>query len=164
MKQITQFFGKLRVRLWGKTLRLVPFQKWIILHDLLDLKVYLLTSKLFNHRCIKKSVFGVILVRIFPAFSRIRTEYGVIVCISPYSVRMRENAGKMQTRITLNTDTFYAVILTRKTVLYSIQYKNLLKYKLGCFWPSSFTQSINLYTFYCHILKSADVWKMWFHK
>ena len=30
------------------------------------------------------------------------TEYG----ISPYSVRMRENAGKTQTRITPNTDTF----------------------------------------------------------
>ena len=49
----------------------------------------------------KVSVFGVILVRnFFPAFSRI---------ISPYSVRMRENAGKMRTRITPNTDTFYAV-------------------------------------------------------
>ena len=29
--------------------------------------------------------------------------------ISPYSVRMRENVGKMRTRITQNTDTFYAV-------------------------------------------------------
>ena len=33
------------------------------------------------------SIFGVILVRIFPAFSRIRTEYGEILRISPYSVR-----------------------------------------------------------------------------
>ena len=39
-------------------------------------------------------VFGVILVRIFPAFSRIRTEYGEILRIAQYSVRMRENAGK----------------------------------------------------------------------
>ena len=45
-----------------------------------------------------------------PHFSRIRTEYGEILRISPYSVRMRENAGKRQTRITPNTDTFYAVI------------------------------------------------------
>ena len=30
--------------------------------------------------------------------------------ISPYSVRMRENTGKMRTRITPNTDTFYAVL------------------------------------------------------
>ena len=43
--------------------------------------------------------------RIFP-FSRIRTEYGGI---SPYSVRMQENAGKMRTRITPNTDSFYVV-------------------------------------------------------
>ena len=42
----------------------------------------------------KVSVFGVILVRIFPAFSRIR---------------MRENAAKMRTRVTPNTNTFYAV-------------------------------------------------------
>ena len=51
------------------------------------------------------------MVRIFPTFSRIWTEYGEILCISPYSVRMRENAGKMQTRITPNRDTFYAVCI-----------------------------------------------------
>ena len=48
------------------------------------------------------SVFEVVLVRIFPAFSRIRTEYGEILV-------SQENAGKMRTRITPNTDTFYAV-------------------------------------------------------
>ena len=53
----------------------------------------------------KVSVFGVILVYVFPAFSRIRREYGEI----PYSVRMRENAGKMRTRITPDMDNFYAV-------------------------------------------------------
>ena len=31
------------------------------------------------------------------------------VCISPYSVRMRENPGKMRTRITPNTNSFYTV-------------------------------------------------------
>ena len=50
------------------------------------------------------SVFGIILVHIFPTFSRIWTEYGEI--ISPYSVRRRENAGKMRIRIFPNTDTF----------------------------------------------------------
>ena len=30
--------------------------------------------------------------------------------MSPYSVRMRENSGKMRTRITPNTDSFYAVL------------------------------------------------------
>ena len=55
------------------------------------------------------SVFGDILVRISAAFSRIRTEYGEIRSITPSSVRMRENAGKMRTSITPNTDIFYAV-------------------------------------------------------
>ena len=42
-------------------------------------------------------------------FSRIRTEYGEILRISSYSVRMQENAGKMRTKITPNTDNFCAV-------------------------------------------------------
>ena len=42
----------------------------------------------------------------FSCISHIRTEYGEI---SPDSVRMRENAGKMLSRITPNKDTFYAV-------------------------------------------------------
>ena len=41
------------------------------------------------------------------AYSRIWTEYGEIFFISPYSVRMR----KIQTRITLNTPTFYVVCI-----------------------------------------------------
>ena len=48
---------------------------------------------------LKESVFGVVLVRIFPAFSRIRTEYGEILRISPYSVRMRENKDHKLLRI-----------------------------------------------------------------
>ena len=40
--------------------------------------------------CIKLSVFGVILVPI----SSVRTKYGAIWSISPYSVRMRENRGQ----------------------------------------------------------------------
>ena len=55
------------------------------------------------------SVFGVTLVRIFPEFSRIWTEYGEVLRISPYLVGMRENAGEMRTRETPNTDTFYTV-------------------------------------------------------
>ena len=51
------------------------------------------------------SVFRVILVRIFPAFFRIRTEYG--------EIRSIKNAGKMQTRITTNTDSFYTVLITK---------------------------------------------------
>ena len=37
------------------------------------------------------SIFGVILVLIFPAFCRIWTEYREILRMSPYSVRIREN-------------------------------------------------------------------------
>ena len=59
------------------------------------------------------SVFGVILVRIFPTFSYIRTEYGEIR-ISPYPVQMQGNAGKKWTRITLNTGTFHAVVTTTR--------------------------------------------------
>ena len=55
------------------------------------------------------SVFGVILASIFAAFSRIWTEYGETRIISPYSVQALENPGKMRTRKTPNTDTFYAV-------------------------------------------------------
>ena len=47
----------------------------------------------------KESVFGVILVRVFSEFFRIWIEYGEI----------RSNPGKMRTRITTNTDSFYAV-------------------------------------------------------
>ena len=52
----------------------------------------------------KASVFGVILVRISPAFGLNTERYGQ--SISPYSV----HAGKMRTRITPKMDTFYAVI------------------------------------------------------
>ena len=57
----------------------------------------------------KVFVFGVNLVPIFLTFTRIWTEYGGILRISPYSVQMRQNAGKMRTRKTQNTDTYYAV-------------------------------------------------------
>ena len=61
------------------------------------------------------AVFGVILVHIFPAFSRIWTEHGKTLRIPPYSVQMRENTGKMRTRITPNTDTFYVVRIAPNT-------------------------------------------------
>ena len=46
-----------------------------------------------------------------PHFSRIFSHLDWIQrdSISPYSVRMRENPGKMRTRITPNTDSFYAL-------------------------------------------------------
>ena len=54
---------------------------------------------------------------------------------------------------------------TGKTLLYSIQYKNLLKYKLGCSWPLPiFTQSINFYVLYCHIDKEYRCLKNVIHQ
>ena len=40
------------------------------------------------------SVFGVILVRIFPAFSRIRTEYGYLSLFSLNAGKCRKNADQ----------------------------------------------------------------------
>ena len=71
------------------------------------------------------------MVRIFQAFSRIRTRsyFGPLFFphspafglnterYSVYSVRMQENEGKMRTRITPNTDTFYAVYISYVNML-----------------------------------------------
>ena len=46
---------------------------------------------------------------IFPHSDRTRSDTEEIRSISSYSVRMQENAGKMRTRITPNTDSFYAM-------------------------------------------------------
>ena len=69
-------------------------------------------TKHVSYTALKVSVFGIILVRIFPAFGLNTERYGVIGSISPYSVRMRENAGKMRIRITPNTDSLYAVLVS----------------------------------------------------
>ena len=52
-------------------------------------------------------------------FSRIRTEYGEIRS-------MWENAAKMRTRITLNTDTFYAAYLRRNSGMEEIDKLTLI--------------------------------------
>ena len=63
------------------------------------------TRFIWKH-CIKSVRIGVILVRIFLALSHIWTEYGDTLRISPYSVQMRGNEGRMQTRITPNAQYF----------------------------------------------------------
>ena len=55
------------------------------------------------------------MVRIFPAFSRIWTEYGEIRS----TVQMRENVRKIWTRVTPNIDTFYAVNIWNKVKKFS---------------------------------------------
>ena len=52
-------------------------------------------------------MFVIILVRIFPHFS------AFVLNTDPYSIRMREYAGKMRTRITPNRNIFYAVYHSR---------------------------------------------------
>ena len=49
----------------------------------------------------------------------------------PYPVQMRENAGKMRTRITPNTDSFYAVLLNK---IWWVLLKNLLLRKICLSW------------------------------
>ena len=55
--------------------------------------IYLLSYSLMHH-CVKGVRIRSYSSNIFPAFSRNLTEYGEMQSISPYSVRMRENAGK----------------------------------------------------------------------
>ena len=68
---------------------------------------------LYNCHCVKsvriRSYSGPQFPRIFPHtdWRRRDTEY------PPYSVRMRENAGKMRTGITPNTASFYAVCVIK---------------------------------------------------
>ena len=74
-------------------------------------KLFLVLLKRYKwiSHCVKnvriRSYSGPHFSRIF----RIWTEYGEILRISSYSVRMQENAGKMRTKITPNTDNFCAV-------------------------------------------------------
>ena len=71
-------------------------------YTLLDVFTALYISSMHCVKSVRiRSYFGPHFSRIFPQSAWIRS--------SPYSVRMRENAGKIQTRIIPNTDTFYAV-------------------------------------------------------
>ena len=71
--------------------------------------IYVSRGHYDNIHCVKcariRSYSGPRFSRIFPHLDRIRRG-----SMSPCSVRMRENAGKMWTRITPNTDSFYSVI------------------------------------------------------
>ena len=58
---------------------------------------------LLHKKCPYSELFWSVFFPHFPAFG-----------LNKYSIRMRENAGKMWTRITPNTDTFYAVITWKR--------------------------------------------------
>ena len=62
----------------------------------------------------------------FSCIFRIWTEYGEIRSISPYLVQMWENEEKMRTRITCNTDTFYAVFMSSNSLIYTFFYTEII--------------------------------------
>ena len=65
-------------------------------------------------------------------FSRIRTEYGEMRSISPYS-RIQYEFGKIRTTITPNTDTFYAMSTPLPILLKLIfSVSAYVMYKLDC--------------------------------
>ena len=74
------------------------------------------------------------------AFSHIRTEYGEIRSISPYSVQMRENADQ----ITPNTDIFHVVRYLAKLKLLNIWFVFPPMYR-------NFYKSRENQTFYCSV-------------
>ena len=84
---------------------LIDFYNWLqrlFLTCILGCVIRSFSSGKF-HTVQKVSVFVVILVRIFP-------HSHILLRISPFSVRMwKKNAGKIRTRITPDTDTFYGV-------------------------------------------------------
>ena len=109
---------------------------------------------------IKGSIFGIdcvknVLIRSYSGrhFSGIFPHLVWIRCISPYSVQMRENAGKMRTRITPNTDSFYAVILCRSISVFSWFSATVTAYLKHMFsvWSFGF---IVAFLFFSHVRES----------
>ena len=103
------------------------------------------------------SVFGVILFSIFPAFSHIRTEYREYLSI------IRPNVGKMRTRITRNTGTFYAVI--QASLNLSMMSTSSCNHYISWSYPSCLMNVTNQavatrrqQTFYNFLLLRTDFW------
>ena len=77
----------------------------------------------------KVSIIGVILVRIFPHWDWIRRDtphfptFRLNTERYSLSLHIPSECGKMRTRITLNMDTFYAVILCRTAFLKNIHFQ-----------------------------------------
>ena len=83
--------------------------------------------KSWNHHCVKS-----VQIRSFfwSVFSRIRTEYGEMRSISPYSDRMRENMDKKKLRIwTLFTQCARAASLTLRKVM--------MELSKAIYWPKN---------------------------
>ena len=100
------------------------------------------------------SIFGVILVCIFPHSDWIRRDTDWIRRDTPYLLRIQSECGKIRTRITPNTDTFYAVYDKRKCIgsidKLNMKYFAVLLFPLVrvifnifCKWLSYFQFSLN---------------------
>ena len=74
----------------------------------------------YNNHCVKVSVFGVILVRIYP-----HSDW--ILSISPYSVRMRENADQNNCN-TENSSTIIPILHTTQLANWTSRPKNIQKH------------------------------------
>ena len=80
------------------------------LYNLLKIVLTLLTH--FSNTAWKVSVFGVILVRVFPHSN------WVSLRIQSKSFRIKSECGKIRTRITPNTGNFYAVKVPKVTLAF----------------------------------------------
>ena len=83
------------------------FAYWFLwnIYQISEMKVQYLFLEALRKKCPYSELFWSAILPHFKAFGLNTERY----CISPYSVRMQENAEKMWTRITPNTDIFYAV-------------------------------------------------------
>ena len=104
-----------------------------------------------------------------PAFTKTWTTKACIKCITKKreEVIYRTNLKKRLAPLAQLTKSFsnkkYSQRYSQgKTIFYSIQYKN--GYLAASAPFHIFTESVKLYTFHYHVLKSTDVRKMWFMK
>ena len=100
----------------------------------------------------KLSVFGVILVRIFPAFSQFECGKMREKCWP----EMRENAGKLRARITPNTDSFLRSVQQSDNSIKLSRYAYLVSGFLICWLVFRFVLSFYCANFIFLVLLSQD--------
>ena len=117
----------------------------------------------------KLPVFGVILVRIFPYSDWIPRDTPYLSVWSPnlgkyfVSLRIQSEFGKIRTRITPNTDTFYAVFVKQVKVREDLQLSLLLLFVLFCdswMWCEKKTQIEKVMVFMFVLSPTQNVFKV----
>ena len=99
-------FCYMKIRFWAHFCGIIFYKKNAFKKFRREIMFDFLTfAQCWILHCIR-SYSGPHFFRIFPHSDWIRLR------ISPYSVRMPENTGKMRTRITPNTDSFYSVLFS----------------------------------------------------